>query len=90
MSEEISYTQNALKKLGYKIDRLDGYLDEKTEEAVMQYRDEKKLKQAEDNIYLDSTFFNSLNDTLKQYKLDRQNDLQFQMATSFLLHNIEQ
>jgi len=56
----------------------------------MQYRDEKKLKQAEDNIYLDSTFFNSLNDTLKQYKMDRQNDLQFQMATSFLLHNIEQ
>ncbi len=50
----------------------------------------KKLKQAEDNIYLDSTFFNSLNDTLKQYKMDRQNDLQFQMATSFLLHNIEQ
>lgn len=89
MSEEIAYTQNALKKLGYKIARLDGYLDESTEEAVKLYREDKKLKKAEDNFNMDTTFFNSLNETLKKYKEDRQNDLQFQMATSFLLHNIE-
>ncbi|MFJ8514634.1 S41 family peptidase [Lysinibacillus xylanilyticus] len=89
MSEEIAYTQNALKKLGYKIARLDGYLDESTEEAVKLYREDKKLKKAEDNFNIDTTFFNSLNETLKKYKEDRQNDLQFQMATSFLLHNIE-
>ncbi|MFF2178463.1 S41 family peptidase [Lysinibacillus sp. NPDC058147] len=90
MSEEIAYTQNALKKLGYKIARLDGYLDESTAEAVKLYREDKKLNQAEANISLDTTFFNSLNETLKKYKEDRQNDLQFQMATSFLLHNIEE
>ncbi len=89
MSEEIAYTQNALKKLGYKIARLDGYLDESTEEAVKLYREDNKLKKAEDNFNMDTTFFNSLNETLKKYKEDRQNDLQFQMATSFLLHNIE-
>lgn len=89
MSEEIAYTQNAMKKLGYKIARLDGYLDESTEEAVKLYREDKKLKKAEDNFNMDTTFFNSLNETLKKYKEDRQNDLQFQMATSFLLHNIE-
>ncbi|MGE7927632.1 S41 family peptidase [Lysinibacillus xylanilyticus] len=89
MSEEIAYTQNALKKLGYKIARLDGYLDESTEEAVKLYREDKKLKKAEENFNMDTTFFNSLNETLKKYKEDRQNDLQFQMATSFLLHNIE-
>lgn len=90
MSEEIAYTQNALKKLGYKIARLDGYLDESTEEAVKLYREDQKLKKAEDNSNMDTTFFNSLNETLKKYKEDRQNDLQFQMATSFLLHNIEE
>lgn len=89
MSEEIAYTQNALKKLGFKIARLDGYLDESTEEAVKLYREDKKLKKAEDNFNMDTTFFNSLNETLKKYKEDRQNDLQFQMATSFLLHNIK-
>lgn len=89
MSEEIAYTQNALKKLGFKIARLDGYLDESTEEAVKLYREDKKLKKAEDNYNMDTTFFNSLNETLKKYKEDRQNDLQFQMATSFLLHNIK-
>lgn len=89
MSEEIAYTQNALKKLGFKIARLDGYLDESTEEAVKLYREDKKLKKAEDNFNMDTTFFNSLNETLKKYKEDRQNDLQFQMATSFLLHSIK-
>ncbi|MEB2283032.1 S41 family peptidase [Lysinibacillus xylanilyticus] len=89
MSEEIAYTQNALKKLGFKIARLDGYLDESTDEAVKLYREDKKLKKAEDNFNMDTTFFNSLNETLKKYKEDRQNDLQFQMATSFLLHNIK-
>lgn len=90
MSEEIAYTQKALQKLGYQIDRLDGYLDETTQEAVKLYRKQKELPPAENDVYVDSTFFNSLNGTLKAYKEDRQNDLQFQMATSFLLHNIEQ
>ncbi|HBJ01393.1 MULTISPECIES: S41 family peptidase [Lysinibacillus] len=90
MSEEISYSQNALQKLGYQIDRLDGYMDDTTAEAVNLYRKQKKLKLAEDEFYMDTTFFNSLNETLKNYKVDRQNDQQFQMATSFLLHAIEQ
>lgn len=90
MSEEIAYTQNTLKKLGYQIVRLDGYFDEATEEAVKLYRTQKKLPSVEGNYYADSAFFNSLNETLKAYKEDRKNDLQFQMATSFLLHNIEQ
>lgn len=90
MSEEIAYTQKALQKLGYQIDRLDGYLDETTQEAVKLYREQQKLAQPDNDMYVDSTFFNSLNGTLKAYKEDRQNDLQFQMATSFLLHNIEQ
>lgn len=90
MSEEIAYTQNALQKLGYNIVRLDGYLDEATEAAVKLYREHKKLPRAEDNIYVDTAFFNSLNETLKAYKEDRKNDVQFQMATSFLMHNVEQ
>ena len=90
MSEEISYSQNALQKLGYQIDRLDGYMDETTAEAVNLYRKQKKLKLAEDEFYMDTTFFNSLNETLKDFKADRQNDQQFQMATSFLLHTIDQ
>ena len=90
MSEEIAYTQNALQKLGYKIVRLDGYLDEATEEAVKLYREEKKLPRTEADVYVDTAFFNSLNETLKAYKEDRKNDVQFQMATSFLMHNIEQ
>ena len=90
MSEEIAYTQNALQKLGYKIERLDGYLDETTEEAVTLYREEKKLSEAEEDVVIDTAFFTSLNETLKAYKDDRQNDAQLQMATSFLLHKIEQ
>ena len=50
MSEEISYSQNALQKLGYQIDRLDGYMDETTAEAVNLYRKQKKLKLAEDEF----------------------------------------
>ncbi|MFY0520537.1 S41 family peptidase [Lysinibacillus sp. UGB7] len=90
MSEEIAYTQKALQKLGYQIVRLDGYLDEATDEAVKLYRKQKKLPKSDNDVYMDTAFFNSLNETLKNYKEDRTNDLQFQMATSFLLHNIEQ
>ena len=90
MSEEVAYTQNALQKLGYQIARLDGYLDETTETAVKLYRENKKLPRAEDDVYVDTAFFTSLNETLKTYKEDRKNDVQFQMATSFLMHNLEQ
>ncbi|GLC87769.1 S41 family peptidase [Lysinibacillus piscis] len=90
MSEEIAYTQNALQKLGYQVGRVDGYMDDTTQEAVQLYREQKNLPNLENDFYMDSAFFNSLNETLKNYKADRQNDLQFQMAISFLLHNIEQ
>ncbi|QDQ01406.1 PDZ domain-containing protein [Lysinibacillus fusiformis] len=90
MSEEIAYTQKALQKLGYQIVRLDGYLDEATDEAVTLYRKQKKLQKSENDVSMDTAFFNSLNETLKNYKENRTNDVQFQMAISFLLHNIEQ
>lgn len=90
MSEEIAYTQNALKKLGYEIVRLDGYLDEETEAAVNLYREDKKLSKVEGDVIVDTAFFTSLNETLKAYKENPKNDVQLQMATSFLMHNIEQ
>ncbi len=57
MSEEIAYTQKALQKLGYQIVRLDGYLDEATDEAVKLYREQKKLTKTDNDVSMDTAFF---------------------------------
>lgn len=84
--EEIQYTQNVLAALGYNVVRKDGYFDEDTMNAVEKYRKEKGL---ELNAEIDDVLFQSLSQTLIEYKARKENDKQLQMGISYLIHEMK-
>lgn len=87
MSEEIAYVQKVFEKLGYMVDRTDGYFDTSTEQAIIQYRKQEKLPEGKQ---LDTRLFTKLHEHILSYKEDMDNDTQLQMGLSVLLHEIEE
>ena len=84
--EEVKYVQQVLGALGYNISRQDGYFDEDTMDAVEKYRQERSLDEFDE---IDDVLFQSLTKTILDYKTSRENDKQFQMGISYLLHDMK-
>ena len=82
-SEEVAYAQKVLHAFGFQIVRQDGYFDETTQEAVVQFRERHDL---DDDDALDELFFEKLQEQVALYKEKEENDLQLQMGVSFLMH----
>ncbi|MER1955734.1 MAG: S41 family peptidase [Solibacillus sp.] len=85
-SEEIAYSQRVLSELGYNIGRTDGFYDLDTANEVEKFR---KRYELEDGRQLDEVFFRELTLQLKNFKEDPVNDMQLQMAVSFVMHQFE-
>jgi len=84
--EEVKYVQQVLGALGYNISRQDGYFDEDTQDAIEKYRQERSLEKFNE---IDDVLFQSLTKTILDYKTSRENDKQFQMGVSYLLHDMK-
>ena len=85
-SEEIAYSQLVLSELGYSITRKDGFFDMDTGEAVSQFRKNHDL---EDGRHIDEQFFTELTAQLQKFKESQLNDIQLQMAISYIMHQLE-
>lgn len=83
--EDIAYVQRILKKLGYKIEREDGYYDEATEKIVKSFRKETKLDGKNE---MDRKFFIALKEQMETYRNDVQNDAQLKMVIDYLIYEL--
>ncbi|MDW0116988.1 S41 family peptidase [Sporosarcina thermotolerans] len=81
--EDISYAQKLLVGLGYAVDREDGYFDESTALAVHAFRVDSKIPT--ENI-MDRKFFASLRERVENYRKDKKNDVQLQVAIGYVHH----
>lgn len=82
-SEEVAYAQKVLYAFGFQIVRQDGYFDETTQEAIVDFRERYDLDEGD---ALDELFFEKLQEQITIYKSKKENDLQLQMAVSYLMH----
>ena len=85
-SEEIAYSQLVLSELGYSIPRTDGFFDMDTGEAVAQFRKNYDLEKGR---HMDELFFEELTTQLQKFKESQLNDMQLQMAISYVMHQLE-
>ncbi|HWK21932.1 MAG TPA: S41 family peptidase [Ureibacillus sp.] len=85
-SEEVAYTQKVLSGLGYNISRTDGFYDEDTAEAVIQYREKNELK---DGRQMDEVFFASIREQVTSYKQKVENDAQLNMGLSVIMNRLK-
>ena len=85
-SEEIAYCQKVLSSLGYSIPRTDGFFDEDTADAVVQYRKKMELK---DGRHMDDPFFASIREQVNSYKEVLENDDQLNMGLSVMLNRLK-
>ncbi|MFF5996779.1 S41 family peptidase [Lysinibacillus sp. KU-BSD001] len=84
-SEEVAYAQKVLHAFGFQIVRQDGYFDETTREAVVAFREKYDLH---DGDKLDELFFEKMQEQVALYKSKAENDLQLQMAVSYVMHKL--
>ncbi len=84
--EDVIYGQKALKALGYKLTRLDGYFDQDTAKAVMAFKKEKKVKAL---ATMDPVFYQKVREEIVSYKESKKNDDQLQMSLGYLFHSIQ-
>ncbi len=84
-AESIQYVQQVLKAQGYSINRVDGYFDRTTAEAVKEYSKKHNLN---NNKIMDEEFLFALRQEVVKYREKLENDLQLQMAISYLSHKI--
>lgn len=84
-SEEIAYVQKVLYNFGFQIVRQDGYFDETTKEAVIAFRERFDVH---DGQQIDELFGEALQEEIKRYKQNIENDLQLQMGVSYLMHQL--
>lgn len=82
-SEGIQSVQEVLKAQGYPIGRVDGYYDRSTAKSVEEY---SKKHQLENGTKMNETFLFAIHKEMVKYRDDTENDLQLQMAISFLNH----
>ncbi|MEK4629823.1 MAG: S41 family peptidase [Solibacillus sp.] len=85
-SEEVAYTQLVLGELGYGINRKDGFFDMDTAEEVAKFRKKYDLQEGR---HLDEAFFTELSAQLQKFKASQLNDMQLQMAISYIMHQFE-
>ncbi|MFD1926912.1 S41 family peptidase [Sporosarcina siberiensis] len=85
-NEDIAYAQRLLLALGYNVGREDGYYDEKTTEAVKKFRTDAKV---DTKNLMDRKFFLTMKTKVEEYRNNRENDEQFQMALSYMNHEID-
>lgn len=85
-SESIQAVQEVLKAQGYPINRVDGYFDRTTAEAVSEYSKKHDLKN--NNKEMDESFLFALREEMVKYRDDLNNDLQLKMAVGFLNQKI--
>ena len=85
-SEEIAYSQKVLESLGYSISRTDGFFDENTAKAVVQYRKKMELKSGRN---MDDVFFSSIREQVTSYKEVLENDVQLNMGLSVILNRLK-
>ncbi|WP_431029214.1 S41 family peptidase [Lysinibacillus sp. LZ02] len=84
-AEEVAYAQKVLHAFGFQIVRQDGYFDETTREAVVAFREKYDLH---DGDKLDELFFEKMQEQVALYKSKTENDLQLQMAVSYVMHKL--
>lgn len=84
--EEVAYSQLVLSELGYGISRTDGFFDMDTAQEVAKFRKEYDLQEGR---HIDEAFFNELTAQLQKFKASTVNDMQFQMAISFSMHQLQ-
>lgn len=85
-SEEVAYSQRILSELGYSISRTDGFFDKDTAQEVESFR--RKHDIAEGN-FMDEVFFHELTKEVQTFKQAKVNDMQLQMAISYVMHQLE-
>jgi len=85
-NEDIIYGQKVLKALGYKVSRVDGYFDEDTADAVLSFKQDKKV---EANATMDNIFYQTARETILANKTSKSNDDQLQKSLGYLLHSIQ-
>lgn len=86
-SSDIAFVQQVLAALGFSVARTDGYFDDSTEDAIRQYRKHFKLV---DGNSIDEIFLAHFMHNFQVEKGNRDNDPQYAMGISFLLHELEQ
>lgn len=84
--DDIAYAQRLLKGLGYKIKREDGYFDEHTVKALVDFRQQLKL---ENTDVMDRAFFIALKEEVDAFRTKKKNDKQLQMALDYLVHELK-
>ncbi len=82
-NDDIAYAQRLLKGLDYEVERVDGYFDEATAEAVGAFHAEQDNKGEK---VMNRAFFTALKEEVETYRKDRRNDVQLQMAIDYLAH----
>ncbi|ATP39103.1 peptidase S41 [Solibacillus sp. R5-41] len=85
-SEEIAYSQSVLAELGYAMVRKDGFFDMETAQAVSNFRKRYDLQEGR---HMDEQFFAKLTEQLQAYKASQINDMQLQMAISYVMHQLQ-
>ena len=81
-NEDIAYGQRFIVGLGYNVGRQDGYFDESTPvQSIVPYRSESGSKQV-----MDRKFFSALKAKVEEYRNNRENDDQLQMAIGYINH----
>ena len=85
-SEEVAYSQLVLSELGYGINRKDGFFDMDTAEEVAKFRKKYDLQEGR---HIDEAFFTELTSQLQKFKASQLNDMQLQMAISYIMHQFE-
>ncbi|WP_432357629.1 S41 family peptidase [Sporosarcina sp. UB5] len=81
--EDIAYGQRILAALGYNIERDDGYFDESTSVAVHEFRVDANVSP---ESLMDRKFFAAIRDRVENYRKDKANDIQLQVAIGYVHH----
>ncbi|MEK4128764.1 S41 family peptidase [Solibacillus sp. FSL W8-0474] len=85
-SEEVAYSQRILSELGFTISRTDGFFDMDTAQEVESFRRQQDLPEGR---HMDEVFFAELTKQLETFKQSQVNDMQLQMAISYVMHQLE-
>ena len=83
---DIIYGQKVLKALGYPITKMNGYFDEDTAKAVLEFKKEKKLQA---DPIMNTVFYQAARESILTYKMSKKNDDQLQKSLGYLFHSIQ-
>ncbi|AMQ07510.1 S41 family peptidase [Sporosarcina psychrophila] len=84
--DDIAYGQKLLTGLGYSVARNDGFFDESTSRAVSAFREDAEV---EAGPTMDRLFFSTVKIKVEEFRNDRKNDDQLQMAIGYIHHIVD-